>query len=48
MDHAPTIKDFVKLLPGKAIVERYIATSKELLAKGGSALAIVKAFIKSE
>ena len=48
MDHAPTIKDFLKLLPGKAIVERYIATNKELSAKGDSALAIVKAFMKSE
>ena len=48
LDHAPTIKGFVKLLPGKAIVEHYIATSKELSAKGDSALAIVKAFMKSE
>ena len=48
LDHAPTIKGFVKLLPGKAIVERYIATNKELSAKGDSALAIVKAFMKSE
>merc|ERR1711942_37658 len=48
LDHAPTIKGFVKLLPGKAIVERYIATNKELLAKGDLALAIVKAFMKSE
>ena len=48
LDHAPTIKDFLKLLPGKAIVECYIATNKELSAKGDSALAIVKAFMKSE
>ena len=48
LDHAPTIKDFLKLLPGKAIVERYFATNKKLSAKGDSALAIVKAFMKSE
>ena len=48
LDHSPTIKGFVKLLPGKAIVERYIATNKELSAKGDSALAIVKAFMKSK
>ena len=48
LDHAPTIKGFVKLLPGKAIIERYIATNKELSEKGDSALAIVKAFMKSE
>ena len=48
LDHAPTIKGFVTKLPGKAIVERYIATNKELKAKGDSDLAIVKAFMKSE
>merc|ERR1711895_399185 len=48
LDHAPTIKGFMKLLPGKAIVECYIATNKELSAKGDLALAIIKAFMKSE
>ena len=48
LDHAPTIKAFIKLLRSKGIVERYIATNKELSAKGDSALAIVKAFMKSE
>merc|ERR1711942_512937 len=48
LDHAPTIKDFLKLLPSKAIVERYIATNKELSTKGDLALAIVKTFMKSE
>ena len=48
LDHDPTIRDFVKLLPSKAIVERYISTKKELSAKGDSALAIVRAFMKSK
>ena len=42
------IKGFVTKLPGKAIVERYIATTKELKAKGDSDLAIVSTFMKSE
>ena len=48
LNHTPTIRDFVKLLPGEAIVQCYVATEKELSAKGESALAIVKAFMKSE
>ena len=48
LNHTPTIRDFVKLLPGEAIMQCYIATEKELLAKGESALSIVKAFMKSE
>ena len=48
LNHTPTIRDFVKLLPGEAIMQRYVATEKELSAKGESALAIVKAFMKSE
>ena len=48
LNHNPTIKDFIKLLPGDAIVERYLATKKELSARGDSPLAIVQAFMKSE
>ena len=48
LNHTPTIRDFVKLLLGEAIVQYYIAMEKELSAKGESALAIVKAFMKSE
>ena len=48
LNHTPTIRDFIKLLPGKAIVEHYIAMEKELAVKGDSALAIVRAFMKSE
>ena len=42
------ISDFIKLLPGESIVQRYVATEEELSAKGESALSIVKAFMKSE
>ena len=48
LNRTPTIKGFVTKLPGKAIVERYIATTKELKAKGELDLAIVNTFMKSE
>ena len=48
LDHAPTIKGFIRKLPSKAIGDRYIVMAKELKTKKESDLNIVNAFMKAE
>ena len=48
LNHTPTLKGFIRKLPSKTCLDRYIAMEKELKAKKKSGLDVLAAFMKGE